>query len=90
MAWVKPDSTPEQADADSLQCQHDAWLEAHRYWYYRPFGPMAFRDALGRPIFAGPYGSGADPFADPALQESRLALFCMRSKGYELVPSEKN
>jgi len=90
MEWAKPDSTPEQAEADSLQCQRDAWQEAHRYWYYRPFGPMGFRDALGRPLFGGPYGVGPDPFADPALQESRLAMFCMRSKGYELVPSGKN
>ena len=90
MEWVKPDATPEQAEADSIECRQAAWQEAHSHWYYQPFGPLGFRDALGRPVFAWPYGWGGDPFADPALQESRLALFCMRSKGYELVPSEKN
>jgi hypothetical protein len=51
---------------------------------------MAFRDAAGRPVFAWPFVWAGDPFRDPALAESRLAQFCMRSKGYELVPTEKN
>ena len=90
MEWVKADSTPEQVDADSLQCQRDAWYEANsRYWYYRPLAPMVFRDSLGRPVFARPYGYASDPFGDPMLEEARLAQFCMRNKGYELAPVER-
>jgi hypothetical protein len=46
-----------------------------------------FRDASGRRFF-GPYGPYADPFGDPFLEEGRLTQFCMRSKGYELLPLE--
>ena len=68
----------------------DAWYEAtSRYWYYRPLAPMVFRDALGRPVFARPYGYASDPFGDPLLEEARLAQFCMRNKGYELAPVER-
>ena len=88
MEWVKPDATPEQLQADANQCQRDAWYEARsRHWYYRPFAPTAFQDAAGRPLFGGPYGP-SDPFGDPYLEEGRLAQFCMRSKGYQLVPSD--
>ena len=88
MEWVKADATPEQLQADAIQCQRDAWYEARsRYWYYRPFPPLAFRDSAGQPVFAWPYGP-ADPFGDPFLEEGRLAQFCMRSKGYQLVPSD--
>jgi hypothetical protein len=90
MEWVRPDATPEQVDADAVQCQRDAWYEAtSRYWYYRPLAPMVFRDALGRPVFARPYGYASDPFGDPLLEEARLAQFCMRNKGYELAPVER-
>ncbi|HEX7250677.1 MAG TPA: hypothetical protein VF262_09880 [Burkholderiales bacterium] len=90
MEWVRPDATPEQVDADAVQCQRDAWYEANsRYWYYRPLAPMVFRDALGRPVFARPYGYASDPFGDPLLEEARLAQFCMRNKGYELAPVER-
>ena len=89
MEWVKPDATPEQLQADAIQCQRDAWYEARsRYWYYRPFPPLAFRDAAGQPVFAWPYGP-ADPFGDPYLEEGRLAQFCMRSKGYQLLDSRR-
>ena len=87
MEWVRPDTTPEQLDADAARCQRDAWYEASSYyWYYRPLAPMVFRDGLGRPVFARPYGYASDPFGDPMLEEARLAQFCMRNKGYELAP----
>jgi hypothetical protein len=89
MQWVKPDTTPEQLSQDALQCQQDAWREARtRYWYYRPMGPVVAHDAAGRPLVIWPSGPFSDPFTDPALEEGRLAQFCMRSKGYQLVPVE--
>ena len=93
MQWVKPDATPEQLGQDSIQCQQDAWREARMHgWYYRPFGPVPYRDASGRRFFAWPYGPFGDPFGDPYLEEGRLAAFCMRNKGYrleELEPAER-
>jgi hypothetical protein len=88
MEWVKPDVTAEERDQDAIACQQDAWREAQwRGWYYRPFPMAPFRDATGRRFFPGPYYY-ADPFGDPFLEEGRLAQFCMRNKGYELVPAE--
>jgi hypothetical protein len=90
MEWVKPDATAEQSRDDSVQCQQDAWREARlRAWYYRPFAPAFIRDPGGRAFLGWPYGPWGDPFGDPYLEESRLAQFCMRSKGYELQPVEK-
>lgn len=88
MQWVKEDATPAQFQQDSVECQQDAWREARmRYWYYQPFGPWAFHDPIGRRFFGWP-GPWADPFGDPYLEEGRLAQFCMRAKGYRLVPAE--
>jgi hypothetical protein len=90
MEWVKPDASPEEANQDAMICQQEAWREARlRSWYYRPIGPMVARDAAGRPFVSWPAGAFGGPFDDPFMEEGRLAQFCMRAKGYELVPSDK-
>jgi hypothetical protein len=87
MQWVKRDAGPEQVRQDEVYCQREAWREASwRAWFYRPFGPTMIRDAEGRPFLAWPYSPFGDPFGDRFMEESRLATFCMRAKGYELVP----
>ncbi len=87
MQWVKQDATPAELRQDSIHCQQEAWREARaRSWYFRPMAPVLARDALGRQFFAWPGSAFADPYHDPFLEEGRLAQFCMRSKGYELVP----
>ena len=86
MEWVKPDAPPEQAQADSQDCQMRAWQEARwRAIEYRAmYGPTFYYDRLGRPVpLIRPY----DAFADPYMEEQRLAHFCMRAKGYELQPT---
>jgi hypothetical protein len=88
MEWVRPDATPEEREQDAIACQQDAWREAQwRSWYYRPFPAGPFRDLTGRHL-AGPYGYYGGLYGDPFLEEGRLASFCMRNKGYELVPAE--
>jgi hypothetical protein len=89
MQWVKDDVTPEQLEQDSITCQQDAWREARsRAWYFSSLGPMPFRDPFGRRAFGSPFAPYGDPFGDPYLEEGRLAQFCMRNKGYQLVPAE--
>lgn len=84
--WMRADADPAQASADSRECQMQAWQEARwRSFSYAP--PLyLYRDAFGRPSL-GPHGRFADPFGDRFMEESRLASFCMRAKGYELQPT---
>lgn len=92
MQWVKEETTPARADQDLAECQRQAWSEArYRAWLYRPFGPTFVYDPFGRRYLAWPHSAFYDPFADQFMEESRLANFCMRAKGYRLeeVPRKK-
>lgn len=85
MQWVRADADAAQADADSKDCQMQAWHEA-RLRSFTNLGPYyMYRDPFGRPYLAP--SRFADPFGDRFMEESRLANFCMRSKGYELAPT---
>lgn len=93
LQWVK-DGAPAEAEAlekDSATCRQEAWREAQyrSFAYSRPIAPLVRRDAFGRSFVTYPYGPYPYPFADPFFEEMRLADFCMRAKGYELVPIEK-
>jgi hypothetical protein len=88
MQWVRPDVTPEQAQLDLAYCQQEAWREARwRSFMYRPYGPMLLHDPWGRRFIWGHPAFGG-PFHDEFMEEARLAHFCMRAKGYDLVPVE--
>ena len=88
MRWEKADATVEQLQRDSIQCQQEAWRQAHAGAFYSPSSPIVAQDSMGRATVTWPGGSFAGGFGDPLLEESRLAQFCMRAKGYELVPAE--
>jgi hypothetical protein len=88
MQWVRQDTGPELLSQDLAHCRQQAWREAQwRSFLYRPFGPTTFVDRNGR-RFIIPHSPFGDPFGDTHIEESRLAHFCMRAKGYELVPIE--
>jgi hypothetical protein len=88
MQWVRSDATPEQLQQDVAQCDEHAWREAqYRAWAYRPLGPLMLGHPYRRGFFS-PFSPFAEPFGDPLFEESRLAHFCMRAKGYELRPVE--
>jgi hypothetical protein len=88
MQWVRQGAGPEELNHDLAHCRQEAWREAQwRSFLYRPFGSTSMVDRFGRRhvFFYSPFG---DPFGDSYIEESRLAHFCMRAKGYELVPIE--
>ena len=88
MYWSREGAEPAQARADAAECRHLAWQEALSWSWSAPIAPynMGFRSRLW------PYGPATSPrlspLDDPFFHESRLAAFCMESKGYRLVPAE--
>ena len=80
MHWVREGVAPGQVRADTTECRQLAWQEALRWHPAAPAWPHAlgFRGSL-----FSPYRS---PLDDPFFHESRLAAFCMESKGYRLEP----
>jgi len=90
MQWSKQDASAEQLAEDQRACEEQAYREAiSRYWGYHEIGPAVFQDSLGRRFNVYPSGPFADQFGNQLMEESRLTSFCMRSKGYELVPAPK-
>jgi hypothetical protein len=94
MQWVRDGAVPaaELLEKDNASCRQQAWRESqYRAWAYRPITPYIARDASGRRFFASPHAFHPYPMygGDPFFDEARLADFCMRAKGYELVPLEK-
>jgi hypothetical protein len=89
--WVRPDTAPGQLEADLQYCQQQAWREAgwRSSFYHRPFAPYVVHDLQGRRILVWPHSSFYDPFGDRFFEEARLTQFCMRARGYELVPADK-
>lgn len=88
MQWVRQDTTPEQFSQDLAYCRQEAWREAQwsgAFFLNRSYGATTVVDPRGRPIVV-PYSPFGDPFGYPYIEESRLAHFCMRVKGYDLVP----
>ena len=84
--WTKPGANPEQVAADSQQCGQEAYRQAsYLYPGYTAFGPTAF----GRHFVSRPAGAFFDPYSDRRLEETRIANFCMRAKGYDLAPVSK-
>ena len=90
LQWVRDGTPPdpETLQKDASFCRQEAWREAqYRAWAYRPTAPVMIRDPFGRRFAAWPYSPYPYPFGgDPFFDEARLADFCMRAKGYELVP----
>jgi hypothetical protein len=94
LQWVRDGEVPdpEALRTDTAFCRQEAWREAQwRAFAYRPVGPIMARDPFGRRFVSPwPYAPFPFPAGDPFFDEARLADFCMRAKGYELVPVPKN
>ena len=74
--WVKADATKAQTAQDALSCEHEASREALR--------SVPVSAPTVRP---GAYGTPMDAVAAGGTETARLTSFCMRAKGYALVPS---
>ena len=82
--WEKPGVDTAVAERDNAECRQAAQQEASRYYYppvpyFSGFGPHRHRS-----YFLWQTNFESNRF----FAETRLAAFCMRSRGYELVSSQ--
>lgn len=90
MEWVRDDVTADEAQVDAELCREQAWREASwRPLHYGNYGPWVYRDPFGRRYLAWQPSHFGNPLHERFMEESRLADFCMRAKGYELAPVER-
>ena len=86
--WQKPGVSDEITEDDMKSCRQAAWQEANRYY---PFGYYPF--GFGPPVWGGRRGNymlwQMRQDNDRFYAENRLTSFCMRTKGYELVPVQQ-
>jgi len=87
MRWDKPGANDEMTATDLEACRQAAWQEANRYPYgYYPWG-------FGPPVWGLHRGNylmwQMRQDNDRFYVENRLRSFCMRTKGYELVPVQQ-
>lgn len=87
LVWDRPSTSIDEARLDAAECRSLARDQAFRESFFAfPTGPHGFFPSRsGR----RPY----DPFGDPTfrreLRESELQQFCLRSRGYRLVPAQQ-
>lgn len=78
MAYQKAGVTSDRASVEEMECRSMAAREATPpLWYWRPY--YGWR----RPYFG-------DPMLSRMQEEAGLSDFCMRSRGYQLVPVPSN
>jgi hypothetical protein len=87
LRWHKNGADAATLERDLGECQQQARAQAVREsWFHgNPGLPVVGVDAQGRAILSQPGRSDTDRF----LAEHDLERFCMRKRGYELVPVEK-
>jgi hypothetical protein len=86
MRWEHPRLAGADAQAEVSDCSRQAWSEAQqRAWMNRWAAPSYFRGRDGRLYRADPWGRGSS-FNDTWFEEMRLRDFCLRNKGFRLVP----
>ena len=85
MEWVRPGTSLQQMQADSAECNDLAWQESQRMWLWDPWHPWFGYTRFGRSRW--PYwGYGPDPMMWRMQIERDLYDFCMRARGYRLMP----
>src|SRR4051812_27960372 len=85
LAWEHRSFGTPPTVAETEECRRSAFIEAqYRAFFYRFARPHFYRDRRGRRIY--------DPWPsygryDPFFLEQDLFRFCLRAKGYRLVPA---
>jgi len=87
LRWHKPGADAAALERDSDECRQLARFQAAHQAGLFGFAPARVIgvDRTGRLIVVQPFPHASDRF----LLEQDLARFCMRSKGYALVPVDK-
>jgi hypothetical protein len=84
LAWVKPNATALEIDQDIRECGQLAYREARTDLAFRRLHTDVYPDRFsGRAVTLGTGRLENDYF----LRERQLEQFCLRSRGYELVPA---
>jgi hypothetical protein len=87
MRWEHPRLAGADAQAEMSDCSRQAWSEAqHRAWMNRWMTPSYVRRRDGRLYAVDTWGRSS--FNDSWFEEMRLRDFCLRNKGFRLVPAE--
>ncbi|OSO93757.1 hypothetical protein B7O87_05425 [Cylindrospermopsis raciborskii CENA303] len=88
MRWEHPALSDAQAQAEMGDCRQQAWSEAQSRAFYNRFayGPSYVRGRDGRLYMADPWMRPG--FNNTWFEEQRLRDFCLRNKGFRLVPGE--
>jgi hypothetical protein len=88
MQWQHPLYGTTRAQADLTDCDHIALQEAWRYPAFSPFMTVPHVHHLPNgQVIVDPTPNYA---YDPYYNTPQLRNFCMRSKGYELVPAPRS
>jgi hypothetical protein len=88
MRWEHLSLSGDAAQAESGECRQAAWGEAQRQSFYSGFGAFPSRWVRGRDgrmYLADPWTS--QRHANAFFLEAQLYDFCMRNKGFRLVPA---
>jgi hypothetical protein len=87
MRWEHPRLSDSDARVEVHDCQRQAWAEAQsRAFFARSMFPSYARGRDGRIYAYDPWGRSS--FNDTWFEEMRLRDFCLRNKGFRLVPAE--
>jgi hypothetical protein len=86
LRWQHPSLSDAEAGAEYADCGRQAWSEAQsRAWMNRWSRPSYLRGRDGR-LYAYDPWSARPSFNDTWFDEMRLRDFCLRNKGFRLVP----
>jgi hypothetical protein len=88
MRWESPYLSDAQSQAEMGDCRQQAWMEAQNRAFFNRFayGPGFVRGRDGRIYPADPWMRSG--YNDTWFEEQRLRDFCLRNKGFRLVPAE--
>lgn len=91
LAWQKPETGALAPAAELAECRDAAVREVNRHWPWFRYGPGAWGLPWRRDPFWPGWGPRSFAYSDPSRLEliQDLTAFCLRSRGYRLLPLPK-